>query len=73
MYNVSYIVFSYFEGPFVFVLKTPKNLCICGFYLLIFTVLEVKTEKLTNLFKIIIINTLHAKINYILLMKRTTF
>ena len=48
MYNVSYIVFSYFEGPFIFVLKTPKNLCICGFYLLIFTVLEVKTEKINQ-------------------------
>lgn len=27
-------------------LRTPKNLCLCGLYLSIFTILGIKTEKL---------------------------
>lgn len=58
-------------------LYAPKNFYLCGLYLSMFTILEIKTEKLKTLLLIHlkkpITNSLHVNINNMFLMKNNYF
>lgn len=58
-------------------LYAPKNFYLCGLYLSMFTILEIKTKKLKKILLIhlkrTITNSLHININNMFLMKNNCF
>ena len=59
--NIYYLVFIYFSSSFIEIsltfflnslksLRIPKNFCVCVLYLLIFVILEIKAEKVRNIY-----------------------